>query len=89
MSSLQQLLYTSAIERGDEALAQAEMALQNALREVRSYRAKYQAATEPREKADQLNWALHYCAGSVMSNMRFDLLANAQAGILVTSGYKP
>jgi hypothetical protein len=89
MNEVQKPCYINSVERGDEALAQLEMVLQNALREVRSYRAKYKATDVPTDKADILNWTLHYCATSVVSNMRLDLVAKAQASLLVNSGYRP
>jgi len=87
--SIQELLYTEAVERGDKALAQLEITLTSALRQVRSYRAQYKHAVAATEKADQLNFALHYCASNVLPNMRFDRLAQAQASILVAAASKP
>lgn len=64
---------------GKEALARVRATLVRALEEVDLYNGKFEAADEPRRKAEVLNWTLHYLATGIAPNLRLDMLANAQA----------
>lgn len=72
---------------GKEALARARAALVRALEELDLYSEKYDAAENPIRRAEVLNWTLHYLSTGIMSNLRLDLLANAQARLTRLANY--
>lgn len=67
---------------GEEAITRARAALVRALEELDLYSEKYDAAENPKRRAEVLNWTLHYLSTGVMPNLRLDMLANAQAKLI-------
>lgn len=69
----------SAIRDCAEALHHMRIAFERAAEELARYAQRYESAEGLRDKANVLNWAIGYAAGSPGSNLRVDIAANAQA----------
>ncbi|MFW8566165.1 hypothetical protein [Orrella sp. 11846] len=68
-----------AIRNGAEALQNARSVLERALKELDYYTERYDSQEDFDDKGETLNAALHHLTTFVPSNVRLDLLANAQA----------
>jgi hypothetical protein len=69
----------TAIGDGADALKHMRIALERAAEELARYEQRYETAESLRDKANVINWAIGYAAGSPGSNLRIDLAASAQA----------
>lgn len=70
-----------AEKQAKETLLNARDALERALNELDHYIQRLDEHDTPLAKADVMNWALNYLAGSITPNLRLDLIANAQAAL--------
>jgi hypothetical protein len=69
-----------------EALAVARLALIKALGELDLYLHKFDSAGDAHQKAQVINWALHYLSTDLLPSLRVDMLANAQARLSRQAG---
>ena len=62
-----------------EALLNARATLERAMRELDGYLDQFEAAEDNRQRARVMNWTLNYLATNILTNLRIDRLADAQA----------
>ena len=73
----------AAKRNGDEALTIAIAATERLLNQLRINREAFRAAERPIEQANFINWTINELACNLMPNVRLDMLAHAQARLLV------
>jgi len=82
--------YTSryAETSGRDALADARATMQRALEELDRYIERYDEAEQLKDKANILNWTLSHLATYIPNNVRLDMIAGAQAELILAAATK-
>lgn len=70
-------------EYAQEQLTNTKNILLRAAEEINRYSQQYDTCTDDSKRADVMNWSINYLVTGILSNLRIDLLAKAQANLTV------